>query len=489
MSDAVRKTEEYIRKTGMLSGGGHVIMGVSGGADSVFLFYVLKMLAEPLHLSLSVLHIHHGIRGKDADADAIFVEEMCRREDVPCRVVRADVPALSGKWKKSLEETGRAVRREAFEDEAARIPGSRIALAHHRNDLAETVIFQLSRGTGLAGLGGIRPVSGRVIRPLLALGAGEIRNFLLEEKIPWREDATNMEDGPSRNRIRHHVIPYLVREVNPQAVEHIAEAAFRVQEADDFLMEECRRRYAMYVEGPVPEESGAFRISARIEKEHPAMQKAVLKEALSRTAGELKDIEAVHIGILMELLKKEEGKQADLIRGVRAYRSADGILLMRNGMNGCPREAREPSREEIVLPVRERDSGTCRIKDFIFRWEVFSGIPAEWKRPGGEIAPPEKRCVKWLDYDMINGSPVLRTRRTGDYLMINREGGHKSLSDYLTDIKMPKDMRDTMILAADGQEVMWIPGGRIGYRYRITGKTKRILKLTVADHEEGEPHG
>ena len=188
-----------------------------------------------MRLSLSVIHVHHGIRGGYADEDALFVEEMCRKEGVPCRIVRVDVPYLAGKWKKSLEEAGRAVRRTALEEEADRIPGSRIALAHHRNDLAETVIFQLARGTGFTGLGGIRPVSGRVIRPLLALGAEEIRAYLAEKEIPWREDATNLEDEAYRNRIRHHIIPYLIREVNPQTVDHIAEAAFRVQEADDFL--------------------------------------------------------------------------------------------------------------------------------------------------------------------------------------------------------------------------------------------------------------
>ena len=488
MSDAVRKTEEYIRKTGMLSGGGHVIMGVSGGADSVFLFCVMKMLEEPFRLSLSVIHVHHGIRGGDADEDALFVEEMCRKEGVPCRIVRADVPYLAGKWKKSLEEAGRAVRRTALEEEADRIPGSRIALAHHRNDLAETVIFQLARGTGFTGLGGIRPVSGRVIRPLLALGAEEIRAYLAEKEIPWREDATNLEDEAYRNRIRHHIIPYLIREVNPQTVDHIAEAAFRVQEADDFLEEECRRRYALYAEEPSPDKPGALRIRNMPPDEHPAMQKAVLKEALARTAGGFKDIEAVHIGILLELFQKKEGKQADLLRGVRAVRTKEGILLMKGDAAETAENTGESVPEAMPVPVRETDRGICRIRDLIFRWEILPGIPEEWKRPGGEAVPPEKRCVKWLDYDMIHDSPVLRTRRTGDYLMINREGGHKSLSDYLTDMKIPKNERDKMIFAADGQEIMWIPGGRIGYRYRITGETKRILKITVTDHEEEEPH-
>lgn len=487
MNDALYKTESFVRKTGMLSGGGHVIMGVSGGADSVFLFYVLKKLAPVYGLKLSAVHVHHGIRGEEADADARFVEELCRREAVPCRVVKADVPVLSREWRMSLEEAGRAVRRSAFLEEASRFPGSRIALAHHRNDLAETVIFQLARGTGLAGIGAFRPVSGQVIRPLLAVEAEEIRTYLAKKGLAWREDATNEEDGPSRNRIRHHVIPFLKGEVNREAVRHIAEAAFRVQEADDFLSEECRRRYPLHVEEAPDMGEGALRIRRSLLGEHPAMQKAVIKEALTGAAGGARDIGAVHIGILLSLLKeKETGKQADLIREVRALRIPEGLLLYRKEQRGQVPDGECPALAEIALPVRESSGGRCRIGGRIFEWELLPEVPDEWRGPDGVVTPPEKRFTKWLDYDMISDSPVLRARRRGDYLAISRGGGHKSLSDYLTDIKMEKTARDKLIVVCDGQEIMWVPGFRIGYKYRLTPGTKRVLMLRAADEESME---
>ena len=256
----LERAERYIREKDMLSHGDIVIAGVSGGADSMCLLDVLITLGKKHGWSVRTVHVHHGIRGSSADEDASYVSAYCEKEGIPCTVARFDVPAYA-KWQGvSLEEGGRMVRREVFASEMRKaaeeggtsLSGSgagdtgirvRVALAHQMDDQAETVLYQLSRGGGLAAFGGMHPVSGNVIRPLLFARRGEIEAYLRARGIAWREDETNSSDEYARNRIRHTVLPYLAENVNAEAVLHIAKAAALSQEAVSFIRERAAESY------------------------------------------------------------------------------------------------------------------------------------------------------------------------------------------------------------------------------------------------------
>lgn len=223
----------------MIRPGMRVLAAVSGGADSVCLLAALAAFREQIDFSLYVIHVEHGLRGEESLADARYVEELCRSFSVPFFLESVDAAAEARKRHLSVEEAGRALRYEAFDRVAGQVGADRIAVAHNENDQAETVLWNLVRGSGLQGLGGIRPVRGRIIRPLLFLGRPEIEAILLAQGIAWRTDRTNLTCDYTRNRIRLQVLPELTKELNPQAVGHIAEAAHRLQEVQEYISAQC----------------------------------------------------------------------------------------------------------------------------------------------------------------------------------------------------------------------------------------------------------
>ena len=208
------RVRAYVKKYHMLQEKDHVIAGVSGGADSVCLLFMLVKLQKEMRFGLTVVHIHHGLRGESADADENYVRALCEKLDVELLAFHEDVGRYAKEQKLTLEEAGRNVRRHIFEEVCHRKNGTRIALAHHQNDNAETLLWNLSRGCGLKGIGGISPVDGKYIRPLLGVRRQEIEEYLKENNIDYCTDETNLEDHYTRNRLRNHVIPYLEREIN-----------------------------------------------------------------------------------------------------------------------------------------------------------------------------------------------------------------------------------------------------------------------------------
>lgn len=340
------KVAEYVAKTGMLEGTRRLIAGVSGGADSVFLFYMMKKICASRGIPFEVLHVDHEIRGREADEDAMFVRTLCDREHVPFYLARENVPKEAEERKMTLEEAGRAVRYEIFEREAFKVPDTKIALAHQKNDLAETMLFQLARGSGLKGLAGIRPKRGIYIRPLLCVTRTEEEEWLKEHGISWRTDSTNLDDEAARNRIRHHVLPYLTAEINAQTVSHMADAARIAGLSADFIEEEAEKRYRKYVtecEIPItgvlerqrtaelPERKRrGLRIEDALVKEEPEiMREEVIRLAVSRTLDTLKDVSSLHIRLILELFGRETGKYLNLPKGLIAKKERGYVLLFR----------------------------------------------------------------------------------------------------------------------------------------------------------------
>ena len=218
MMNIIEQTKVYIRENRMISEDDVVIAGVSGGADSVCLLFVLCELQRSMGFRVKVCHVNHGLRGEEADADERYVVELCRRMGVECRIFREDVELIARNRKQSQEEAGRAVRRAAFERMCREDGGTKIATAHHRDDNVETVLMNISRGTGIQGLCGIWPVRGKWIRPLLYLDRCQIEAFLTDQKLAWRTDLTNNEDSYTRNRIRHNIIPAMTEQINAGTV-------------------------------------------------------------------------------------------------------------------------------------------------------------------------------------------------------------------------------------------------------------------------------
>ena len=448
------RVKAYVKKYHMLEKKDKVIVGVSGGADSVCLLFMLLGLQKEMEISVIAVHVHHGLRGKSADADAQYVQQICKEQGIELYTYYEDVARLSKLEKLTLEEAGRIARRRVFQEVMEKCGGTKIALAHHENDNAETLIWNLSRGCGLKGMGGISPIEGVYIRPLLCLQRKEIESYLENRGISYCTDETNLEENYTRNRIRKHVIPYLETEINRKVVAHMSETMSRMRELEEYIRNEAIRYAKCCVK---KEEKDAEKRMYLIKEEFLKVPKAVrpyiLQELLCQMAGQRKDIESIHVQMLGELLEKQVGREMYLPYGILANRSYEGLEIRK--------------REE---KMSKRMSKTGENGQDITAMRVFD--------KSQEIGLfPQNPYTKWFDYDKIKDTVQIRHREPGDYITIDRNGGTQKLKQYFINEKIPKEIRNEIWLAADGNHIIWIIGYRQNQAYQITEDTRKILEI------------
>ena len=454
----LQKTAEYIKQQNMLSAGEKVVLGLSGGTDSVCLFHVLYDLGY----ELEAVHVNHGIRGAEADRDEVFVKELCSQYGVPFHRFYFDIPAISQEQHMSEEEAGRMVRRQVFEEVAKRLGGAKIALAHHGNDRAETFLFHLSRGTGVKGLGTMKPVEGVYIRPLLWAQRKEIEVYAAQKEYAFVEDSTNQETDYTRNKIRHEVLP-LLEEINPKSTMHICSAAEKLSAVSAFIDREAEklcRLSAVFFEKEVQILKFAF------EQGDEVLRVPVLQKCVEYLTGSLANITEEHWHRMLELFKMQTGREVQLPGCLSAVRTYEGIRIFFRG---------EPCALE---PVKITGEGI-----YTFGEKTFQVSVEEWDE---KKTFPIKSYTKCFDYDKISKNICLRTRVPGDYLEINKDHGKKSLQDYLVNEKVARENRDRIVLLADGAHILWVVGKRISEYYKVTKDTKRVLTVKVYGGKEDE---
>ncbi len=466
-----RQTARYIREYRMLEDCSGIVAGVSGGADSVCLLRVLLSLREQgavPGIPVYVVHVNHGLRDAAAQ-DEEFVRSLCREWNVPFSAVHADVTGFAEEAGIGSEEAGRILRMRAFEDAAKKMPGARIALAHHLEDSAETLLFNLSRGSRLAGMAGIRPVRGNVIHPLIGASRGEIEAYLKEQGTGWRTDESNAEDRYTRNIIRNTVIPLLESKVNSEAAKHMAAAALDAARAEEYLSGETEKAYASCLE-----DSGSGLMAERIAALDPYMRNRVVYRAITEASRGAKDISAAHVEAVLRLAERGENGAADLPSGLKAVCSY-GVLRIGKISEAAPESVRSR------VPAGGRDPLGIPLSADAYRMRV---IPAEMLRNAdGLLLPSIPRgeaawYTKWFDYDKITKC-LLRKRLPGDRITLSAEGGHKKLARVMIDAKIAPELRDLAVLPFDGREALWIPGYRISAAALVTEKTERILEISL----------
>ena len=485
------KVKEFIEKEKLIRRDDRILLGLSGGADSVCLFYLLLGLGEKIGFELRAVHVHHGIR-QEAEKDVSYVAALCEKEDVPCYVFREDVPVYAEENGLGEEEAGRILRYRDFqrclenwekEDSAAgKSDPSRfkIATAHHENDQAETVLFQLFRGCGLSGLRGILPRRGNIIRPVLCLSREEMEGYLRERDICWREDETNASEYYSRNRIRHKILPVAEEEICRGVVSHIGKTAQILREAESYMERQtesaCERILSRR------DDLWVFDIALLL-KEDIFLQKQVILYGLERLLPARRDIGAVHVEDVLKLAQKRGNGELYLPGGVRVRKLYRQLMIF----------PEKGEKRQAALPVFLQEERGFLYGEAapLFRTEKVDLSDEETvkKRFGirnlSEIMEciPEKTYTKWFDYDKIETSFSLRHRESGDYLSIDQVMNHKSLRRYLMEMKLPVSCRDRIWLFADASHVMWVPGGRISSYYKVTKQTKTILQIEICTGE------
>ncbi len=487
----IRKIKSYIEQNNMLKYGDRIVLGVSGGADSICLLHVLKCMRNEYGLSFVIVHVNHGIRGEEAERDENYVRELCRREELEYLSFCYDVRALADKEGMSEEEAGRKVRYDTFLQVCKTYGCNKIAIAHNRNDNAETVLFHLFRGANLRGLTGIDAVRslpadfGKItlIRPLLDVTRSEIEAYLSREGITFLTDSTNLKEDYSRNKIRNKILAYAAKEINTRSIDHITEAAGALRETWDYVNYNILSR----CESLAKKEGAGYRVRAReLGGEHIVIQKGIIRLLLEELSGGKKDLEAKHVDAVLSLMDKQSGKQVHLPYHVAARQEYGDIIVYQTAVSAVAEgeTITENGLQESILPIKIKIPG---------RTEIIPGIKyleTELISYKNNLHIPKSSCAKWFDYDKIENAVEARTRREGDYLQINTSGGRKKLKDYFIDHKVPRELRDRRLLIADGSHVMWIAGeeDRMSEKYKVDETTTKILLMKMFDREEKD-HG
>ena len=389
---------EFIRRYGLISPGDRVICAVSGGADSVALLFAMYLLRERLDITLEAAHFNHRLRGEESDADEAFVKELCGRYDIPLHLGSGRI--LPGK--KGLEAAAREARYAFLRS----LPG-KIATAHTADDNAETVLLHLVRGTGLKGLGGISPMNGNVIRPMLTVTRREVEAFLSEYALPHREDSTNATDLFLRNRIRRNVMPLLLQE-NPSLAENLSDMALGLREDEDYLSQMAGETLPGVTE---------------LREMHPALRARALERFLKENG--VSEPEKRHITLLEQLVFSDKpSARADLPGGITVARRYDTLEVLGEAQPLSERVL-EGSLELPELGLRV----VCAEADTIVNTpDTFTVVPA--------------------------GKIVVRSRLPGDRIRLS--GGTKSLKKLFIDRKIPASERLRIPIIADEAGVLGV---------------------------------
>lgn len=524
MNLILENVKKYISDNHMLPAGTHVVAGVSGGADSMCLLFVLMKLQEPLGLKLCAVHIHHGIRGEAADKDQKFVENFCESHGILWKTYQGDIPAMARREKISEEEAGRRFRYDCFNRALSELGWSdgRIAVAHNKNDVAETFLMNIFRGSGLYGLASIPPVRDNIIRPLLSLERREIEALLGEAGIGYCTDGTNLENDYTRNKLRNELIPYISEQINPRAVEHMYDLACEARELGRFMGGQSTAALT-----GVTRADGSLDVYG-LQAMEPLLVHEVLRLKIEAVTGKLKDITRRHIEQAAGLLEKSVGKEVHLPYGLTVRRGYDRLSFCvapeRGGgaqADGAPpigSAAPGTVRAPQISAARPGTDGappagnvaprgqSAAAGNFSAFGEIILEIPGNTGIISSAVVPPkglcielalkdvpadaefferikEKQCTKWLDYDKIKNGLKLRHRRSGDYMVVDQAGSHKLLRRLMIDEKIPREERDKVWLIADGSHIVWMVGGRISEACKITSQTKKVLEIKIKGEE------
>ena len=439
------RVDRFLKKWKLIERGDHILLGISGGADSVCLARYFLAKRESLALNLYAVHVNHMLRGDEAKRDEEFVREFCRQWNIPLHVEYRDIKKESREKKCSEEEAGRLARYECFTNYAS-----------GGNDS-----FPDDTWDGRAGNGGNLPVNGEIIRPFLCLSREEIIDVLKELKQDYVDDSTNKCEEYSRNYIRHRILPEM-EHINKKATVHVSELGMQMQELLAYI---TPKMDALYKEKLVHRENGELFLEEQVFYEMDLFeQKEILRRMLFETCGHQKDISLVHIEQLLTLMGNQEGKQQDCPYNVLARKTGEGLVLTKKSKS--VKSAEQPLENSLENPLED----SLEVEFSILPWN------------GGKVA--KRDCVKYFDYDKMKYKPCLRTRDTGDYFIMDKEGRRKSLGRYFIDTKIPASDRDGQLLLADGSHIMWIIGGRISEFYKVSSETKRVLRVSMQEKEE-----
>jgi tRNA(Ile)-lysidine synthase len=459
----LQRIRSVIEKYRMLEDGEKVLAAVSGGPDSVCLLLVLRELG----MSVAAAHLNHGLRGEESDGDETFVRSLCDGIGIPVISEKADAARFAEENRLSLEDACRRLRYRFLEKARCEAGAAKIATGHTRNDVAESVLLGLLRGSGTHGLSGLTPVlHGKIIRPLIEMRREEILGFLNERGASYRIDSSNADVSFLRNRIRHELIEELRKSYNPGIVEMLARSSLILREENEFLDSLAEESLGGLLTPHDEAGNSGLRISAsRLAGLHPVIQRRCLRLAVRKLKGDIADFKFRHFEDLCRLAA-EGGRRRELSfpSGLVAVIEQGEIVLKK-------RQEPEPLRAYLYpLPV----PGACVIAEARFEVEcrlISRSLVAELRSSGNKVH---------LDAGKAGQGLEIRNRRPGDRFRPFGSPGTKKLKDYFMDRKVPFDRRGTLPLLVVGDRILWVFGYQIEESFRL-GNSSEVLETTCRE--------
>ncbi|SFG42201.1 tRNA lysidine(34) synthetase TilS [Pontibacter chinhatensis] len=438
----LQKVSDYIQAHGLCQPDSKILVAVSGGIDSVVLCEVLHQLKY----DFAVAHCNFGLRAEDAEADQLFVKKLAKKYDVPFFTENFNTRAFADQEKLSIQMAARTLRYEWFERVRQQEGYDYIATAHHSNDLSETILLHLTKGTGIAGLHGIPPRNGHIIRPMLSITKDDIYEYVTERKLIWREDTSNETTKYQRNKIRHEVIPVL-KEINPNLEETMQHTAERVSHAKSIV--------AAYIEN---------------------LREQSIKEAENAWYVSLKPLQnATGLPVVLhELLRPFNFSYSVVLELVEALDGLSGKQF------DSPTHTLVKDRDQLVITPRNLSSfGSILIQEGDTQVQAGDLYFSIKYVDAGKYKLNTKPHVAALDADQLRFPLKLRAWQEGDWFVPLGMNGKKKISDFLIDKKIPANLKDRILLLISDQSVAWVVNQRLDNRFKVTEKTQRVVEIMM----------
>jgi tRNA(Ile)-lysidine synthase len=469
----LKKIHQTIKEFKMVNDGEFVLVGVSGGPDSMALLYALIDISKTLGFTIGIAHLNHGIRDYDSDADAGYVLSVAKNLGIACYIEKIDIRRECKRKRISLEEAGREARYNFFNRVAEKKGFDKIAVGHQKDDNAELILLNLLRGSGTTGLSGIPPVRGKIIRPLIFSTRNEILTYLTHHHLGYRIDSSNTDTRFKRNKIRHHLIPLLKTVYNPNLSESLARLGILLRAEEDWM-----NQYIFSIVDQTTLKLSKNYISLSINKLkqlHVAIQRKVIRQAILHAKGDLRRIMYLHIDAAIRLLTGNcTNGQLDLPDRVRIYKQDNQLIVSkeRNSLRSIElfREIADLINYEYI--IHESDL----FNKPLFINEIDATIRFN-KLNRTDIAHVNTTAfyLALLDWDHILFPMVIRNYRTGDSFIPLGMEGTQTLKKFFINNKINKHKRIRVPIFLSGEKIAWVGGIRISDQFKVTPDTKTIL--------------
>ena len=453
------KVLSTINKHNLIQKGDKIVLGLSGGPDSVCLLHVLNRLKKDFNIEIYAAHLNHQIRGIEAQKDALYVSKLCEDMGIIFFVKSINVPKYCENEGLSLEEGARKLRYEMFYEIKDKIKANKIAIGHNLNDQAETVMMRIMRGTGLKGLKGIDYIRDNcIIRPILDVERNEIEEYCEAYNLNPRIDKTNLENIYTRNKIRLDLLPYMKDNFNSNVIESIVRMSNSLKSDNDYIEEEAEAKFR---EVSNIKEKGFVEINLDdFVCLHDAIKVRVLRNSIKHILGDTNFVDQRHIEDIMSLEDNSKvNKMLTLPRNIFVYRKKDSIILTNE----------EIVNEEIEFYYNVPSNGFIKIKELkqIIETQVMSIDRYKSMKLDNSS--------KGFDFNKVKGGIVIRSRRQGDKIKLAM--GSKKVKDLFIDLKIPREERCKIPIITDSEGIICVGDYKISENYKIDENTKEVLKI------------